>query len=367
MDNRENLIGILGVLLRWKKPIFWLCVIAGIAAVITTLLLPNYYKSTTVYYVASTDLAMPEPVGNRLKEKSLYGTSDDIDRNMTIAQSNEIANYVVDKYNLYEHYDIDTTDRKAAVKVREEFRDLYNVLKTKHDAIELSIEDTDKELAARMINDIREKIVALSRQFLKEGFQQQIVTYETNINTKSQELQVMQDTLQSLRNKYQIYNAFAQSEFISSLLATAQSNLSKSEAKLKKLKSIPSIPRDTINLLMAQVEGFREEVKSNKTSLNLLNQGMSIIVSKEEAFEDAVEQLSLDQQRYKQLKSAATAEPTILFLVENGTVALDKSRPKRSIICIAAVLITLFLGLIAVLLIEQYRTVDWQKLSSDKT
>ena len=121
MDNRENLIGIIETFFRWKKPILSLCIAAGIGSIIISLCLPNYYQSFTTYYVASPDQIMPDPVGSRLKEKELYGKSEDRDRNLSIAQSSELINFMIDSFNLYEHYDIDPTHEKGASKVRKRF------------------------------------------------------------------------------------------------------------------------------------------------------------------------------------------------------------------------------------------------------
>ena len=157
MDNRENLLGIIETIFRWKKQLLIFCAITAIGTVIISLMLPNYYNSSTTYYVASPDQAMPDPVGNRLKEKKMYGTDADADRNLSIAQSSKLINFMIDSFQLYEHYEIKRDNEKSASKVRKRFLKLYNVERTKYDAVELSIEDTDKELATKMVIAARQK------------------------------------------------------------------------------------------------------------------------------------------------------------------------------------------------------------------
>jgi len=362
MDNRENLLGVIETIFRWKKPIIILCLLVGIGSVIITLLLPNYYKSSTLYYVANPDLALPEPVGNRLKEKTLYGRDSDIDRNLTIARSSQLVDYMVKKYNLYSHYDMDSTNVKAPFKVRERFLKLYQVQKTKYDAVELSVEDEDRELAAQMVNDARKQVELISRNLIKEGLGQQLETYQANLKNKEQQLVTLGDSLQGVRQKYGAYNTESQSEGLALLVATAESKLALNRAKLKALQSIPNIKRDTITLLKAYVSGIENELAHSKASLNKLNEGMASADGLTRAYKDAADQFSLDTERYKQLKIAYEAEPPVLYIVEEGTVPVVKSRPKRSIICLAAFLATFIFSVIAVLILDAYKDVNWKAI-----
>jgi tyrosine-protein kinase Etk/Wzc len=80
-----------------------------------------------------------------------------------------LADFLIDTFNLYEHYDIDPEGRQSALPRSGSFYELYEVTKTKRDAIELSVEDTDKALAAKIANAARDKIDATVQQLMKES------------------------------------------------------------------------------------------------------------------------------------------------------------------------------------------------------
>ena len=122
MEKKDNLLSVLEIIFRWKKQIIIVCAIAGIGAVVISLFMDNYYESFTNFYAASPDLALPEPVGTEATDRDYYGEPEDIDRVLTIAESSEIANYLINKYNLYEHYESDTTHRLAQFKVTKAFK-----------------------------------------------------------------------------------------------------------------------------------------------------------------------------------------------------------------------------------------------------
>ena len=98
-----------------------------------------------------------------------YGTTDDVERLLTIATSGELVDYMVKEFNLYEHYEMDSTGAKSAFYIAEKFNGLYNVQKTKYDALALSMEDQNPELCAKMANAARKKIESINLQLAKEG------------------------------------------------------------------------------------------------------------------------------------------------------------------------------------------------------
>ena len=66
MDNRDNLLGVLATLFKWKKQILKVILLAGIGtAAISFFFLDDYYRASTVFYVASPDLFKPEQVVHR--------------------------------------------------------------------------------------------------------------------------------------------------------------------------------------------------------------------------------------------------------------------------------------------------------------
>ncbi|MBT8218774.1 MAG: hypothetical protein KJP00_03065, partial [Bacteroidia bacterium] len=159
MENREDLLGVLQVLYRWRKPILFTTMAAALLSIVIALILPKYYQSATTFYAASPDLNKPDIVfGDINTNFDYYGSDADIDRILTIAQSNELVDYMVDSFRLYEAYDIDPDNSKAPHYVELNFQKLYNVIRTPFDAILLEIEDKDPALSARMVEAARGKI-----------------------------------------------------------------------------------------------------------------------------------------------------------------------------------------------------------------
>lgn len=364
MENKENLLGVIATLLKWRKPITRICLIAGIGAVIISLFLPNYYQSTTVFYAASPDNGKPNPVGELEKDRDIYGEDTDNDRILTIAQSNEIAEYLINKFKLYEHYDIDQSKRKSKNKVRKKFHSLYNVEKTKYEAIEVSMEDTDSLMAAQIVNAARIRTDEIAQSLIKSSHAKVMESYLSTMKEKQQTLYILGDSLSKVRKKYQVFNTKTQGELLAQMVAKQQGQLLGAQAKLAVLKGKRGT-RDSLTYIKAQVSGFETQLESLKQNLALFNSGMSLVNELEDEHQEAREQLSIDRERYKQLKAIYDSYIPTIMVVENGEVPVVKSRPFRSLIIISAVLVAFILSLIGVLILENYKNVNWKKLTQE--
>ena len=237
MEQKDNLLDVISTLLKWRKPLFIVLIVTALASVIISLVLPNYYKATTIFLAVSPDQAMPELVFSDAPIRTeYYGNENDIDRLLTIAESNELVDFLVATFQLFEHYEIDPDHSKARYLSRLAFRDLYEVKKTKRDAIQLAIEDKERELAMNIANTARNKIDQFARQLVKNNLLKTIKTYEESINSQQRQVDILGDTLMTLRRKYGILNTITQTEFLTNQLIETESKLARDQGRLNALR-----------------------------------------------------------------------------------------------------------------------------------
>jgi tyrosine-protein kinase Etk/Wzc len=365
MDNRDNLLGVLATLFKWKKQILSVILLTGIGtAAISLFFLDDYYRASTVFYVASPDLFKPEQMfGTSNKDMEYFGTDGDLDRVLTIAESNELYDFLIKTFDLYKHYDIDSTQQKAPFKVRERLQKLYDVKKTKFDAVELSVEDTNREFAARMANSAREKIDEITQRLIRNSQLSLIKAYESSFIEKEKTLLSINGTLTQLRQNSGVIDPEQQTEAVTKSAVEASINLARSKAKLEALRKMPNISRDTIGFLEAAVKGYEQEVKQSDATLKRYNDGYNGVVDMKNQYERESEQVSRDKQRYLQLRIAYTTKISAVSVIEPAATPIVKERPKRTIIIFSAILIALVFSIIGVLLADNYKDISWKEIS----
>jgi tyrosine-protein kinase Etk/Wzc len=373
MENRDNLLGVLQTIFRWRKTILTVSLLALVGSIAVSLLLENYYEAKTIFYPASPQLANPELMfGNTGQVTDYYGSDRDLDRLAEIATSKEVEDYMVQRFHLYDHYYIDSTAKDGPYKVRQRFRSLYRAQKNKNDAVELNIEDTDPQRAADMANAARDKINEIGERLTKSSQARLLAAFEENIKRKKAELDLLGDSIQWTQEFFGIYNAGTQGEQIAEQMATAESEIIRNRARLDILEKNPLIPRDTIAYIRANLNAYEQqrrqltskELSTENMTLKRLNEGLPQIAILQDLHFQSRKQLSYDLERYNQILAVYNTEIPALLVVEAAEAPLIKSRPKRSLIVIGSLVAALLFTVLAALIADAYREIRWRDITA---
>ncbi len=358
MDTNTTLVGIVKLIIKNKKKIIISTLVITLITAIVALSMPNYYRATTIFYAASPDLAMPDPIGFNVEKKELYGDKTDINRILTVANSSVIFDSLINKFNLYKHYNIDSTEKYAKFKINKKLEKLYTIKKNERDAIELSIEDKDKLIATQMSNFAREKINSEIEKLIKHSHKQQIEKYIQKSKSNTKKMQVLLDTINYLKKHYGIYDIKTQGEALSEQLTKAKSQLAFQKAKLSVYKKSGVARRDSISLLKANIEGNESQIaklNSFANDFNTISQSLYVLLEKKESL---TEQINLDYEKLNNLISINASKFPIIHIVEKANVPLRKFRPKRSLYVIAAFILSLLFSILIVIAIEEGKKIN---------
>ncbi|WP_020567802.1 Wzz/FepE/Etk N-terminal domain-containing protein [Neolewinella persica] len=361
-----HLIGVLRSLWQWRMPIIYVTLAGTLLAVIISLLVPEYYTSRTAFLTISPDQVSIDGVfGNNNSRIQFYGTGDDIDRLMAVAESDALVDQMVQKFHLYKAYDIDSTKKKAPVYVRREFLGLYDVTKTPRDAIELEISDRDPIRAADMARAAREEINKISLELIRGTQERSAAGLRSEVQNREETLKEINRRLGDLREKYGVYNTRAQSEALAQQTTSMQSTTASTEAKLLAYRQRGGRgARDSIAKYEIQLAGLRSARTNLDSQLVRLNLSIGSIENLEEEREDLNDALSEDRIRLKQFETILRSEQRALEVVEEAKVPVAKSYPIRSLMVIGAFMFSFIIAVVGALLIDTARGYDWREIFS---
>jgi capsular polysaccharide biosynthesis protein len=198
MSKNKNLVGFLKVVLKWRKFILIVTVIAMVGSIIIALLQPDYYKSTAIFYpknLGSFDRSYLFGNGERDKIQPIFGGKQDVNRVLSIANSTELINEVINKFDIADHYNYDTTKPNWRYRVYKEFDKNYKTLKSDLDDIELSVWDQDPELASEIANYFVYKINLIYSSILMDRNKNNAKSIEDRVIEFEKELEFVTDSL----------------------------------------------------------------------------------------------------------------------------------------------------------------------------
>lgn len=358
-NQNESLIDILALLYKKRRMIITVCITTAVICAGVSLLLPNFYEASTQFYAASPDLAQPDPVGNQPEQKKIYGNDQDVDRLITIANSSEIRNFIIEEFDLYKNYNIDPNKPLAKHKVMLKLEKLYNIKKTKYDAIKLSFEDKDPELAAEVCNAVWNKVDSMASALIKESQEKLITSYESKLEAMQSQYDDIADSLYAVRDRYNIFNTQSQGEAFGASMVELEGSVQSYIARIKMMKNNSAIPVDSIAIAEAKLAGFRSQYNNLRKSISSYNDGYPMVLKYERELKDFGDQLNLDQERMKQLKAAYQSKVNATHVVEKAEVPVYKSRPKRSYIVVGVAIVCFLFMSLWLILVDQFKKDNW--------
>ncbi len=225
MDNQFNLTYIFSVLKKWQRHILVFVLLCTIAGGIATLVLPKQYLSTAVIVPANPKLTDKNFMysANLLELNDVYGVEEDLDRLLTNCKLQSHFSKLIDSFKLIAHYKIEDS-KKAFDEAVQQLKKNTVIQKTETGAVSIMIWDTDKNLAAQLVN----QLIEYTNDKMSATNQQVNQSYLTNLEKQ-------------LADKQQQYNAVLLSE----------KNIDIKEAEKKSLLDLISQDTKTISQLKA--------------------------------------------------------------------------------------------------------------------
>jgi len=321
MDHTLNLLELIRLILRWKKPILILCALATITAVIVSdphIIKPKF-KSTSVFFAASPNMTSSQTlfVDNNAE---YFGSSDDIDRLLSIANSAPLKSYIVQKYKLFDVYKIDSANTEYPnYKVMKELEENYTAFRNDKGAVEITVFDTDKERAATMCNEIVAKVDEMNNNIILENKRRILAIYNTKINEKQEKIKVLNDSIVSVKMM---------------------------------LQGAPSGPASLRN----------SGSENSSRTPELLDQQLKLLEDQKKA---GLKELNNTIGLAEQYRSTINTNIPTVFILEKAYAAEKKSKPIRWIIVLGSLLAALSGSIIMAWCIEKFRAIK-QKLNNEQ-
>jgi capsule polysaccharide export protein KpsE/RkpR len=369
----ESLLEVVHILWKWRRSIIGFVVTATLATAAGSLLMPNYYESKSIFYPANEEAFTRSGLFGNNPYNSDIGTDVMVERIITFATSRDLADHLIARFDLYNHYQIDSTKPRAQEKLLKRFLKLYKVEKNAYGAIELSVEDKDPEYPLPMVQEAMRKVDELYQKAISANRQRTIEAYEKTLFERYTMQTTVIDSLAKLRKMYGIFNIQSQGEVYSGLVLSTEADLAQAQAGLESLMSDPLVPADTIAYVRARVKGLEKKL-SNLTSpdpnaeysARRFNEGRDKVLELEMRQYNLSEEIKELTEKYSQFKTANILQPSVIIEAERAQKPRSKSRPSRSIFVVGAFLISLFVGIGGAVLIESTRNVRWKEVLSDK-
>ncbi len=208
-----------------RKPIIIVTLVAGILAAVFSapFFIAPKFKSTVVLFPATTNSVSQALLTEKTaytKDIMEFGKEEEAEQMLQLLYSDDIRSKIIKEFDLLEHYEIEENNKYKQNALHEEYNSNINFRRTQYMSVEISVLDTDPQIAADIANRIAD-LVDSSKTVIQQGRARQgfeIVKME--YDAIKEEIGMMEDSLKALR-KLGIYDYEVQTAVLSEQYAQA--------------------------------------------------------------------------------------------------------------------------------------------------
>lgn len=163
-DNALSLADIFSVIWDWRKKIILATILITAVTAGVVFLTPKQYLSQATIVAANPILGDRSNIFRNTFEQQFYyfGGEGDNDRIYDMARVDTMKKFLIDSFRLEDHYQISKSNPRRRLAAYNNLKENMDVYTTDLGHIQIKIWDTDKNVAANMVNAVVDKVNRMS-------------------------------------------------------------------------------------------------------------------------------------------------------------------------------------------------------------
>lgn len=329
-DTALDSTNLLLFFLKWRNYIIGICFLAAMISAGASFLIEEKYRSSVTMYAAQQH-SIGEQFYEDTKKNDLlqYGEREDAERLLQILESDRIRMRIIDKYNLWEHYDINPGQKGANTLMQKEYDSNVGSRLTRLGSIEVRVLDKKSEQARDMANDIAFLADSISNRLRNDRAREAFNYVAGSLRQVQEELRVLEDSLGVLYS-YGIYDFSKQIEGLNEQYATA-----------------------ILQGRSSQAETLRQKMDRLSYYATIFNKLSNLI-------EAGYEREATLKRRYDLMAIDANSQMPSVFVINYAAAADKKAYPIRWLIVVVSVVAAFVFSVITILVFENYASLKAQ-------
>ena len=190
---------------KHKWPIIIVTLVAAIAAIIVSYTITPKFKSSVILYPktqvavshALTTSELLDPDDHILN----FGDEEATEQLIQTLYSEDIRFKIIEKFDLINHYNIDTDSEFPMTKLHEEYTDNIKFKRTEYQAVEIDVMDADPVMSANIANEIASLLDSVLNRMQNEVAVEILKVVEDEYNILQAEIHDIENELTKLKGK----------------------------------------------------------------------------------------------------------------------------------------------------------------------
>jgi uncharacterized protein involved in exopolysaccharide biosynthesis len=324
--NIFDVSNILNIVIKRRYLLIIISIISIIVSSVISLMITPKFKSTHILFPASSASISQSLVAESHGKKDIFkfGEEEDVEQLIQVLQSTEIRNSIINKYDLINHYDIDTDGNYPMTNLYKTYEKNVKISRTEFMSIKIDVLDECPQTAANIANNISELADSTIRRMRKERIERAFAIVSKEFEEQKRKIKEIEDSLNVL-SALGVIDVKSQAEVYSDQYASALAS------------------------------GNRKGAEEIGEKLKVLEQyGSASLILKEKMFEE-VKKLAQIETKYVEAKIDLEENLPNKYVVDYADVSERKSYPIRWLIVAVSLFSTLLFSLLVLVFLESVK------------
>ncbi len=192
-EYTESSYSFIQLINKRKKPFAIVTILAILAAAIfsSAWFIKPKYKSFAIIYPSNL---IP------------YSQESASEQMLQLIESSNIRNVIVQKFNLYKIYKIDSLDPTAPIEIADVYESNVEIKRTQFESIEIVVLDEDPNRAAGIVSEIINAMNLKARALQRDQTKEVEVVVKNQLVQKKRTIDSLNNCLHEIRVKYQLFD-----------------------------------------------------------------------------------------------------------------------------------------------------------------
>ena len=358
----------LGTLYQWRRFILIVVGVVAVLAVIITLMMDNVFRAQSRVLLparSSGGLLSAAIVDNlpAAAKSFIGGGGGDYTRYLSVLTSRNMYERVVERFDLIEVYETQESETAQADAMSMLADNTEFLVDTEFEHLTVAVKDTDPERAAAIANYYVDQLTLINAELSAQSATQFRKFVEQRHDETAAKLDSVHYALRDFQQKYGVMELEKQGEQFLSFTAELRIAAAQAQLQYETLLSQYGPENSAVKAMQQQA------ASANRTYEQALRGAESLMpVSKENLPQVSLEYIELERERMIQSTLLQYIRPVLedarfdeerqveaVQVVDEAVPPVIKYGPRRSIICIAAVLSAFILAVLFVLVYTWWR------------
>ena len=382
LRDEQNLLDYLFVLVRWRRFIVVSTLTVTIAAVATSLVLPQTWTAQTKLLPPEEEggarMGLSLLVGNAMPAglRGLVGGATPSERLITLLESNRVAGGMVDEFELVSLYGVPHRDRAIEI-----LREQIEYVIEDDGSLTIRVSADDPQLAADLTNGVARQLDSVNRQYKRQQARDLKEFLEKRIELTEEELRLSAKSLQSFQELHGLVDLEAQTSAAIDVLKGIVKELAELDFELSLLELQLNPQHEDRKLHELKVTVLREQVQQLQGNLAVagsdpgqpgyaepleflgppLRELPKLMLEHSEltlAVELRAEIIRFLGTKFEEAKYREALNTPTLQILDPATPPRTRSGPRRTLMAVGAFAVSVLLSGVLAFLFESFYRLD---------